>query len=198
SSSRASSFACVWTFVVLMIGVVPAAAQEPPTLPYVAVDLHAATLQFPNGPLVAASRNLTQGELPRFGLGADVGVTVYPLPGRRVSVGIGGHATTLRAHHQQPTPPAGQTSTLQSVTEKMTSYAPQVSINFGTGDGWSYLSAGVGAAKWSIVPVMAKPQLIDAERVPIVEYGGGGRWFARPHVAFSFDARLLITNPSFP
>ena len=36
----------------------------------------------------------------------------------------------------------------------------------------------------------------DAERLKTIDYGGGARWFAKPHLAFSFDVRFYAINPS--
>ena len=34
------------------------------------------------------------------------------------------------------------------VTERFTHLAPELSFNFGTGNGWSYLSGGIGRSTW--------------------------------------------------
>ena len=65
-----------------------------------------------------------------------------------------------------------------------------VSLNFGNGNGWSYLSFGIGQSLWSIVPDGAQPLSIDEERKKTLNYGGGARWFIRRRLAFSLDVRL--------
>ena len=78
--------------------------------------------------------------------------------------------------------------------------APQVSLNFGTSEGWSYLSGGVGMA-W------LRGQFTDADGVETsrrsggvaaINVGGGARWFFATHVALSVDLRLhrLSENPA--
>jgi hypothetical protein len=37
---------------------------------------------------------------------------------------------------------------------------------------------------------------VDDERIKTINYGGGARWFIKPHVAFSFDVRFYAINPS--
>ena len=38
----------------------------------------------------------------------------------------------------------------------------------------------------------------DVERLKTIDYGGGARWFAKRHLAFSFDVRFYAINPSTP
>ena len=58
--------------------------------------------------------------------------------------------------------------------------------------------AGSIASTWSLVPDGSSPQPPDEERLKTIDYGGGARWFARPHLAFSFDVRFYAINPSSP
>jgi hypothetical protein len=172
----------------------PADAQDPPPpIPRFVVDLHGTFATFPDSPTLASSRGLDQSELPGRGLGGDVAVHVYPFKYRTVTFGIGGRLTASRAHRTQE-----QTSGLRSVTERFTYLGPQLSFNFGTGAGWSYISGGIAASKWSVVPDGSIPQPPDEERLKTIDYGGGARWFARPHLAFSFDVRFYAINPSSP
>ena len=80
----------------------------------------------------------------------------------------------------------------------VTSAAPQLSLNFGTGDGWSYLSAGRGTSTWSLVPDQQDETFADQERLRTFNYGGGARWFARRHLAFTFDVRFWEMAPGTP
>jgi hypothetical protein len=172
----------------------PADAQEPPPpIPRFVVDLHGTFATFPADPNLAASRGLDLSELPGAGLGGDVAVHVYPFKYRAVTFGIGGRVTRSRAQRTQ-TPE----SALRPVTERFTYIGPQLSFNFGTGAGWSYISAGIAASKWSVVPDGSTPQPPDQERLKTIDYGGGARWFAKPHLAFSFDLRFYAINPSSP
>jgi hypothetical protein len=72
--------------------------------------------------------------------------------------------------------------------------SPQVSLNFGSRDGWSYLSAGLGLA--SFTTERKDAPVADADsRTRALNYGGGARWFAREHLAFCFDLRFYKVNP---
>jgi hypothetical protein len=82
--------------------------------------------------------------------------------------------------------------------ETFTSVSPQLSFNFGTGHGWSYLSGGIGRSVWSIHPVGQEPSDADVEPLQTFNYGGGARWFMKTHLAFSFDVRFYAINPGTP
>jgi hypothetical protein len=73
-----------------------------------------------------------------------------------------------------------------------------LSLNFGTGHGWSYISGGIGQSTWSIVPAAQEPFPSDSDRMRTVNYGGGARWFAKEHLAFSFDVRFYQIDPGTP
>jgi hypothetical protein len=76
--------------------------------------------------------------------------------------------------------------------------APHLSLNFGTGDGWSYLSVGRGTSQWSIVPEGTDARPADAERLRTFSYGGGARWFSKAHLGFTFDVRFHEIAPGSP
>jgi hypothetical protein len=173
------------------------AQGPPPPIPLWVVDLHATVPMFPNNQILADSRALALTELPGTGLGGDLAIHIYPLKWRAVTFGIGGRFTVARAH-SDPEVVSGQSTTLRPVTERFTYLAPQISLNFGTGAGWSYLSGGVSTSKWSIVPDTSSPLAPDEEAIKTLDYGGGARWFARPHLAFSFDVRIYAINPTKP
>ena len=173
-----------------------ARAQEPPPRlgPFV-VDFHGTFPTFPNDVVpLANSRGLSLAELPGLGIGVDMGAHVYLLKWRAVTFGLGGEVTFGRAH-STPSTAAGQTTVLLPVTERFLSAAPQLSFNFGTGHGWSYLSGGIGKSVWSIHPDGEEPGEADLEPLKTINYGGGARWFAKQHLAFSFDIRFYAIDP---
>jgi outer membrane protein with beta-barrel domain len=167
-------------------------AQEPPPKigPFV-VDLHGTIPRFPSEEQLAESRNMTLAELPGSGLGLQVGLHIYLFKWKAVTVGIGGEYTTGRSTQ---TPAEGVTG-VRAATETFQSIAPQLSLNFGSGTGWSYISGGIGTSTWSIVPEGQNPFPSDTDRLRTIDYGGGARWFAKKHLAFSFDVRLYAINP---
>ena len=138
-------------------------------------------------------------ELPGAGLGAQVGLHLYPLHTRIVTVGLGGEIAIGRAR-QTPLPgatlPDGVTP-IRKAEERITSLSPQVSLNFGNGSGWSYLSAGLGTTTWSLAPEGLIDYPPNGDKLKTLNFGGGGRWFIKPHLAFSFDVRFYAINPGF-
>lgn len=193
SRMRASVFACA--SLIALLAANRALAQDPPPRigPFV-VDLHATVPRFPQDLQLAQSRDMQLAELPGNGLGVLVGVHVYPLRWRAVTFGLGGEFATGRARQ---TPAVAQTI-LRPATERLTTITPQVSFNFGTGNGWSYISGGLGRSTWAVIPQGQEGFAADSEQLKTISYGGGARWFMKTHLAFSFDARFYAINPGTP
>jgi hypothetical protein len=169
-------------------------AQEPPRPigPFV-LDVRGTRPKFPSSDGLALSRGLSTSELPGSGFGIDLGAHVYPLKWKAVTFGLGGQFTVGRSHgsgQQQ----SGAVVT-RAVTERFTTISPELSFNFGSGSGWSYLSGGVGPATWSLVADGAQALPSDNERLTAYNYGGGARWFAKRHLAFTFDVRFYDVYP---
>src|SRR3954468_13990832 len=131
--------------------------QEPPSrLPRIVVDLHGIIPVFPNDNAQLAksrcvsdqARQLSVGELPGAGLGGRVGVHLYLLKWRAMTIGLGGEVLVGRS----TSTPIDTTAAFVAVNESLTSADGQVSFNFGSAHGWSYLSGGIGRSQWSIVP----------------------------------------------
>ena len=84
----------------------------------------------------------------------------------------------------------------------LTTIAPQLSFNFGSHEGWSYLSGGYGATSTHAeVNVPASVGAVEGgsrnRRTATLNVGGGARWFIREHFAVGFDVRfhrLLATD----
>jgi hypothetical protein len=179
-------------FWLTSVAVSPARAQDPlPAIPLFVVDVHGVLPKFPQDEQLAASRGLQLGDLPGSGAGLDLGVHLYFFRWRAITFGIGGEALTSRS--KLVPPPTAQFGRV--VTERFRALNSQLSFNFGTGHGWSYISGGIGRSIWSVVAEEETPLFVDEEPVKTVNYGGGARWFARPHLAFSFDIRYHAVNP---
>jgi hypothetical protein len=175
------------------------AQDPPPPIPWVVVDLHGSIPRFPSDdqPL-AESRHMNVAELPGAGLGAQVGLHIYPLHTRIVTIGLGGELAIGRARQ---TPAAGAIladgTPLRAAEEKVLMLSPQLSLNFGNGSGWSYLSAGLGQTTWSLTTDDLGDYPPNHDKLKTLNYGGGARWFIKPHVAFSFDVRFYAISPGF-
>jgi hypothetical protein len=176
------------------------AQDPPPPIPWVVVDVHGSFPRFPSdNPDLALSRNMDVAELPGAGLGAQFGLHVYPLKTRILTVGLGGE---LAIGHASKTPLAGAVSStsgqpLRQSEEHLTTLSPQLSLNFGNGSGWSYLSVGLGTSIWSLSTDDLGDYPPNSDRLKTLNYGGGARWFIKPHLAFSFDVRFYAISPGF-
>jgi hypothetical protein len=188
--------ACLAICITLVCAARVNAQEPPPPIPRFVVDLHATVPLFPNDvQQLADSRNLQLAELPGRGFGGQVGVHVYLLRWRALTVGIGGEAIVARA---TSTPSADSSSSLVAVEERLVSASPQLSFNFGTGHGWSYLSGGVGRSVWSLHETGLVPGSADVEPLQTLNYGGGARWFIKNRLAFSLDVRIYQVQPGTP
>ncbi len=124
------------------------------------------------------------GIVPGRGFGVDVGVHVL---GPRVGasrLGVGMNVLLARGQAGQPV-----------VSATVRTIAPQVSFNFGTHDGWSYLGAGYGLT--SVATGLAATttaglgaSMFETGLLPALNAGGGARWFTSPRLATGFDLRF--------
>src|SRR5262249_59149931 len=69
---------------------------------------------------------------------------------------------------------------------------------WGRGRGWIYGGGGGGASIGAMGREEKKRGPADLERLKTINYGGGARWFAKPHLAFSLDVRIYAINPGTP
>src|SRR5262245_7509382 len=177
----------------ILVSAVHARAQDPPPpIPLFVVDVQGNFPNFPRNALLADSRGLELAELPGRGLGGQIGIQLHFFRFKAVTFGVGGQAMMSRATQ---TPSEEAADQIQAVTEKFRSLGGQLSLNFGNGNGWSYLSGGIGRSNWSIIPEGREPLEGDEEALKTINYGGGARWFAKSHLAFSFDVRFYAINP---
>lgn len=185
--------------LLVLLAAVPAGAQtDEERLPWFAVDLHAGSVGLPTAegwiPVVS-------GDTPvpgrAWGLGA--GATIYPVRFGIMTLGLGASISTARGKGESLTIATGSgaaatTRVTPIVRTQVLNLIPQLSINFGHKFGWSYLSAGLGRTKVtsSADAVGATPQIIVPESWnQALNFGGGARWFMKPHVGAGFDVRFV-------
>jgi hypothetical protein len=153
-----------------------------------AADARVALPNFPDDGSVATGLGVSEDNLPGRGLGISAGVHVFPARLGRVTLGLGGELLIAGASRTlEPATeggPAGPT-----VAARFSAVSPQVSLNFGSRRGWSYVSAGIGLAAFT-VEREAAPVASPDGRLRTLNYGGGARWFARERLAFTFDLRF--------
>lgn len=199
----------------VLLGAAPASAQDPAPQPpplqdepigWFVVDARGVMANFKPSNLIAPNVGLTEDtDLPGRGFGLSVGAHVYPLRRQRFAIGVGAEML-LRARGSKTQPAESETGPDgPTVVTRMTAFSPQVSLNFGKRTGWSYVSIGKGPA--ALVTEFADDPFPDADTNPSgLNYGGGARWFAKNHLAFTFDVRFYkvgaqaatATRPAYP
>jgi hypothetical protein len=170
------------------------------------VDLRVATSAIPSDatflpPVPSATR------VPTRGAGVEGGVHVYlfGLGPSRVGLGVSGLRVRGGAAPGATSSGSGSTAVrTPEVDTALTVLTSQLSFNFGTGDGWSYLSAGVGRARvtavTSPIPDATTGSVVPGAStntglLPSTNVGGGARWFLGGHLAVSFDVRVHLIRP---
>jgi len=175
-----------------------AAEQSGDPLPKFVIDLHAATVGLPQAegwvPDVSADT-----VLPGRNWGVSAGGTFYPFRAGIMTLGVGASISTTKGKGESLaiTSGSGPTATTRVtpiVRTGITNLIPQLSINFGHKLGWSYLSAGLGRTKVTSSADAAAAS--SGLAVPdswnqAINFGGGARWFMKPHLGASFDVRFV-------
>lgn len=208
------------TVVVLLAVAVPAFSQvtaAPTPGPYV-VDLRGATVGIPQA--VSFYPTIPAGTIvPTRGFGLDVGAHVYAGHAGPARLGFGASFVRIRGTAVTPatttTSTSGETSsgsdssssdsddeeTLANpdIASTVRLFSPQVSFNFGTGAGWSYLSAGLTlvAVKVTAAATTDAPETSrDSGTTTGFNVGAGARWFLNRHFGVGFDLRFHRTGSS--
>jgi hypothetical protein len=167
------------------------AQQEDPIAPFV-IDVHGAFMSL-DAAGSAFPLGLDKAQLPSNGIGLEVGAHVYPLRGRVVSLGVGASLLFVRSskapevpENQEPDPDD------PTVRTRLKGFSPQVSLNFGSRRGYSYVSAGIGTMTRAIDATegVMLEEVTGDTRARTLNYGGGARWFVNSRLAFSFDMRF--------
>jgi hypothetical protein len=138
---------------------------------------------------------VTSGTIvPSRGLAVDAGAHFYPFRFGGGAIGVG--ATWLLARGRSsplPAPAGTSVPAIPQVTTQLSSLSPQISLNFGHGMGWSYLSAGLGRTRVRSEAMFTSPavltQVRESEWIKTLNYGGGARWFLTDHVGLALDLR---------
>ena len=180
-------------------GIPPVAPPSPPSPPPAgsqavgpgpgpfALDVRYAMPSYNTGSAIADPLGFRTAQLPGRGWGLDIGAHVYPIRGKRISLGLG--ADMVRTSGKKAPDPEDETAANDPTLEtKFSAFAPQVSLNFGSARGWSYIGGGLSWTRRTTGDVEAT--LVEGPRLRGIHYGGGARWFLGRHVAFTFDLRF--------
>jgi hypothetical protein len=188
---RVSIITCLFSCCLTSIGRAQELSEQPITR-YV-LDLRAALPKVPADDALAAPHGLSGANLPGFGLGADIGGHVYPIRWKWITFGIGVSGTFGRSHTTALIAQADNTTTSKKVIARFSAISPQLSFNFGSAAGWSYLSGGIGPSRLAIETPDTTGNVSPKRKT--INYGGGGRWFVRDRTAVTFDIRFYAMNP---
>jgi hypothetical protein len=168
----------------------PAAAQQKEPIGPFAIDVRGAFGRHKAEPSVATDLGVAPANLPTRTLGFVGAVHVYPLRIRRVTLGLGGNVVMTRGSNSLETVEDEEEEPVEGVVVRrhFTSFSPEISLNFGHRNGWSYISGGM----FGLSKLYLEREDSPAARAPYrstINYGGGARWFTSNHVAFSVDFR---------
>ena len=176
----------------------PAAAQTTSRPGPFSVDVRAVTSPVPADPLFYPRLD-PSALVPDRGFGGEVGAHVYLLNVGPARLGVGASLFIVRGTTEPaaaPPAPSGAPAVRpgQSVQVDQRLLTPQVSFNFGTGEGWSYLSAGAGRTAIVTKTAGSVAGRRETNSLNTLNVGGGARWFLKSHFGVGFDIRLHLVG----
>ena len=182
------------TLTLLAAALIPstAIAQPKDPLPTFVVDVRGVFARLGQDTTTAADLGVAATALPETAIGGAVGANYYFLKRQKMSLGVGAEGVLARASASGVN---DQTGALEGprIERRLQGFAGTLSLNFGHGQGWSYVSAGIGPMRFQTfagdLPSTAPP----FQATP--NFGAGARWFMTNHVAFCFDLRFYQTKP---
>ena len=196
-----------WLIAAIGATAQPAVAQQPRQLiGRFVVDVRGTSAGLPGDPGWTPVALPPETATPSRAFGLDFGAHVYVLRFKSAALGVGATWDIARGRTSPPDIPEGTTTPVvqgPSVTTRATSFAPQVSLNFGHALGWSYVSAGLGGTRVESSAEAVSGTIaytpVDSGWTKTINYGGGARWFVNDHVGVGFDLRwykVSIVEPS--
>ena len=170
----------------------PVLAQEEIELPIgrFVTDVRGSLSLFGQNRQFASARGLNTSMSPRIGLGFEVGAHAYLYRWRVVTIGAGG--TVHKSLGTKGAIQAESQTKAPAIRANFFAISPQLSLNFGSRDGWSYVSGGLGSSTLGLYPAGTAH---NARYTRTLNYGGGARWFTSDHIAFSLDLRFYALTP---
>lgn len=168
-------------------GTAPPLSVEP--LPWLVVDARGGWPALGDDALTAADLGVNAVDLPKRALTGVVGVHAYPLRRGLWKIGVGAEMLVGRGRYQRKTAdgePVGE-----AITRRLESLSWQVSLNFGRGRGWSYVTAGSGRFAFDS---FAGPGPGDGPSRTTLNAGAGARWFKWRHIGLNADLRFYLTK----
>ena len=186
----------VWLAAVLSLGrAATAEAQVDAPIGGFVADVRIPWARFKEDAAIASAIGVNAHNLPTRGFGIVAGAHWYPLRRGAVTLGLGGEFLSARDHRTFQTTATDEGPVVET---RLSTLSPQVSLNFGKKDGWSYVSGGIGTAAFTSERI--DQPLGDGARARLINYGGGARWFTKKHLAVSVDLRFysVAAQPAAP
>ena len=176
-------------FLLLFLAAPAAAQQKEPIGPFVA-DIRGIFARHKVEPDIAKNLGVATANLPVRSFGLVGGAHFYPFRTGKVTFGFGGNFVMGRGSRTLDIPGADGTTTTKGPTARrhFTTISPEISLNFGHRNGWSYISGGMFGRSKLYVDLATAPASDPSFRSTI-NYGGGARWFITDRVALSVDFR---------
>lgn len=160
-------------------------------LPWLVVDARGGYPSLGLDELTATGLGVATADLPGRARTLVVGAHVYPVRRGSWKIGLGGEL--LRSSGSSQKKDATGKAAGPVVHRRLNSVSAQLSLNFGRGAGWSYVTAGTGPFKFESYLDEVEP---DGASASTINFGGGARWFNWDHVAFTVDLRFYLTKPA--
>jgi hypothetical protein len=183
---------CVLFSLTLLTIAGTAAAQSGESIGLFAADVRVTLPKFKQTSSVATALGVQTLDLPTRGFGLVFDAHLYPARKGVVTLGLGGELMMSgRSRTQETTTGSAAGSTVRT---SFSSFSPQISLNFGSKQGWSYISGGLGWGRFT-TELETKPLPDASGRLRTINYGGGARWFVNQHMAVSLDLRFYAVNP---
>ncbi|HEX4566621.1 MAG TPA: hypothetical protein VH138_08305 [Vicinamibacterales bacterium] len=165
----------------------PAAAQQDQPIGRFVVDFRGVYGRHKVEPSVAGDLGVESANLPARSWGAAGGAHIYFWHTKHITLGAGAETAWARGSRTPDITNAdGTTSPGVTVRRHFSTIVPELSLNFGHRNGWSYISGGLFGTSTAYLDRGDLP----ASNVPhrsTIAYGGGARWFANEHIAFAVD-----------
>lgn len=195
-------FRCACSVLLLLSLAAPAAAQQKEPIGPFVLDIRGTFARHKAEPSVANDLGVSAGNLPPRSLGFAGAAHFYPFRAGKVTFGFGGNVVFGRGSRTldlESAEDAATTTKGPTARRHFTSFSPEISLNFGHRNGWSYISGGMLGRSNLYVDLESAPATGTSYRSTI-NYGGGARWFTTDHVALSVDFRWysVAEQPAVP
>jgi hypothetical protein len=177
-------------FACLVIAAPVAAQEKNEPIGRFALDARGIFARHKIEPSIATELGVAAAGIPTRSFGLVGGGHYYFWHTSKITLGIGGEMLIARGRRTLDIVSAdGKTTTPgPTVQRHFSSIAPELSLNFGHRNGWSYISGGMfGRSTLYLDRADARATAVPGRRT--LNYGGGARWFTTDHLAFSVDFR---------